>query len=510
MDNTVDNTVSATPGAGTRFLLETRHIAKTFPGVRALDDVSIDVREGEILGLIGENGAGKSTLIKIIGGLYEPDGGEIVWQGEPISHRSPVHAVRLGIEIVPQELSLVPALSAAENMFVGHYPASAGRVRWREIDRSARAIAERLGLTADLRKPAGSLSPAAQRLVMVGRALARDVKLLIMDEPTVSLPEDEVELLLGVIRKLRDEGVTVIYVSHRLEEVIALTDRTTVMKDARVVATRLTSELDKREMMKLIVGHDLDEIFPEQGAALSTQPLMRVRGLSGGRVRDISLDLYPGEVLGLAGLVGAGRTEVVRMLFGADSRESGEVELAGEPVRIDNPRDAIRNGMALLPEDRRNQGGVMQLSVAANVTLPSLRRFSWARSVLRLRAERRAVAERVQELRIVTPSTKQLLKFLSGGNQQKVLIAKWLMTGSRIFIFDEPAAGVDVGAKREIYALIAGLAQRGAGVIVISSELEEIVGLCQRVLVLQEGRLVGELRGTEVSEAAILSLCFVA
>lgn len=503
-------TVGALPGAGVRILLETRNVTKTFPGVRALDHVSVDVREGEILGLIGENGAGKSTLIKIIGGLYQPDGGEIVWQGEPISHSSPVQAVRLGIEVVPQELSLVPALSAAENMFVGHYPASAGRVHWREIDRSARAIAERLGLRADLRKPAGSLSPAAQRLVMVGRALARDVKLLIMDEPTVSLPEDEVELLLGVIRKLRDEGVTVIYVSHRLEEVIALTDRTTVMKDARVVATHPTSEITKQDMMRLIVGRDLDEIFPDHGAALSTQPLMRVRGLSGGRIRDVSFDLYPGEVLGLAGLVGAGRTEVVRMIFGADRRESGEVELDGDPVRIGSPRDAIRSGIALLPEDRRNQGGIVQMSVAANATLPSLRRFSWARSVLRPRAERREVAERVQELRIVTPSTKQPLKFLSGGNQQKVLIAKWLMTGSRIFIFDEPAAGIDVGAKREIYALIAGLAERGAGVIVISSELEEIVGLCQRVLVLREGRLVGELRGTEVSEGAILSLCFVA
>jgi len=503
-------TVDAVPRAASRILLETRNVTKTFPGVRALDDVSVDVREGEILGLIGENGAGKSTLIKIIGGLYQPDEGEIVWQGEPISHSSPVQAVRLGIEVVPQELSLVPALSAAENMFVGHYPASAGRVRWREIDRSARAIAERLGLTADLRRPAGSLSPAAQRLVMVGRALARDVKLLIMDEPTVSLPEDEVELLLGVIRKLRDEGVTVIYVSHRLEEVIALTDRTTVMKDARVVATHPTSELTKHDMMRLIVGRELDEIFPDHGAALSAQPLMRVRGLSGGRVRDISFDLYPGEVLGLAGLVGAGRTEVVRMIFGADRRESGEVELDGNPVRIGSPRDAIRNGIALLPEDRRNQGSIVQMSVAANATLPSLRRFSWARSVLRPRAERREVAERVQELRIVTPSTKQPLKFLSGGNQQKVLIAKWLMTGSRIFIFDEPAVGIDVGAKREIYALIAGLAERGAGVIVISSELEEIVGLCQRVLVLREGRLAGELRGTEVSEGAILSLCFVA
>jgi ribose transport system ATP-binding protein len=336
------------------------------------------------------------------------------------------------------------------------------------------------------------------------------VRLLIMDEPTASLPEDEVELLLDVLRKLRDDGVTVIYISHRLEEVLALTDRTTVMKDSRFVATRPTATLDKHELMTLIVGRELSEIFPDHGAAPSGPPLVSVRGLSAGRVRDISFDLLPGEVLGLAGLVGAGRTEVVRMLFGADPRDAGTIEIDGKPAHIRNPRDAIRHGLALLPEDRRNQGGVVQLSVAANVTLPSLRRFSRGRTVLRPQAERRAVSERVVELSIVTPSTRQPLKFLSGGNQQKALIAKWLMTGARVFIFDEPTVGIDIGAKREIYALIAGLAERGAGVIVISSELEEVVGLCQRVLVMREGRLVGELRGTEVSESAILSLCFVA
>jgi ribose transport system ATP-binding protein len=491
-------------------LLETRNVRKTFPGVVALDDVSIDVQRGEILGLVGENGAGKSTLTKIIAGQYQQDAGELVWDGKVVSHPSPAHAVRLGIEMVPQELSLAPALSAAENMFIGHYPARLGRVRWRAMVREAQSIGERIGLTADLRKPAATLSPADQRLVMIGRALVRDVRLLIMDEPTASLPEDEVELLLGVLRNLRDDGVTVIYISHRLEEVLTLTDRTTVMKDSRFVATRPTAELDKHELMTLIVGRELNEIFPDRGAAPTGAPLVSVRGLSAGRVRDISFDLLPGEVLGLAGLVGSGRTEVVRMLFGADPREAGTIEIDGKPVHIRSPRDAIQHGLALLPEDRRNQGGVVQLSVAANVTLPSLRRFSVGRTVLRQQAERRAVAERVTELSIVTPSTRQPLKFLSGGNQQKALIAKWLMTGARVFIFDEPTVGIDIGAKREIYALIAGLAEQGAGVIVISSELEEVVGLCRRVLVLREGHMVGELTGAEVSEASILNLCFVA
>jgi ribose transport system ATP-binding protein len=491
-------------------LLEARHLVKAFPGVRALDDVSIDVRRGEILGLVGENGAGKSTLMKIIGGIYHADEGELVWEGERITHSSALTAVHRGIEVVPQELSLAPALSGAENMFFGHYPSRAGRVHWKEMRREANAIAARLGLKADLRRPAGSLSPAQQRLVMIARALVRDVKLLIMDEPTVSLPEDEVDLLLGVIRKLRDDGVTVIYVSHRLEEILELTDRVTVMKDARVVETRPTPEMDKQTMMNLIVGRTFEEIFPEQGKAPEGEPLLRVRGLSRRHVRDISFDLLPGEVLGIAGLVGAGRTEVVRMIFGADRRESGTIELFGRPARIASPRDAIRRGIALLPEDRRHQGGLMQLSVAANVTLPSLPRFAWARSVVRRRLERQTVAERIAELRIATPSPRQPLKFLSGGNQQKALIAKWLTTNARIFVFDEPAIGVDVGAKREIYSLVAGLAASGAGVIVISSEIEEIVGLCQRVIVLREGRFAGELRGAEISEAAILERCFAA
>jgi ribose transport system ATP-binding protein len=491
-------------------LLEAIEVQKSFPGVRALDRVSITVHEGEILGLIGENGAGKSTLMKIVAGIHQPDAGRLLWKGSQISHSSPADAVKLGIEVVPQELSLAPQLSAAENMFVGHYPSSVGRVRWRETLRNAIAIGERLGLHADLRRPAGSLSPSQQRLVMIGRALARDVKLLVLDEPTVSLPEDEVTKLLGVLRQLRADGVSMVYVSHRLEEVLELTDRTTVMKDAQLVGTYPTGDLDKQRMMSLIVGRELSEVYPEHGHALSEKPLLRVSGLSGGRVRDVSFDLFPGEVLGIAGLVGAGRTEVVRMLFGADRREAGEVELDGVPVRIRTPRDAIRHGMALLPEDRRNQGGITALSVAANVTLPSLRRFAWARTVLNQRQERRAVTERIEELRVVTPSVRQPLKYLSGGNQQKALIAKWLMTGARLFIFDEPAVGIDVGAKREIYSLIAGLAEKGAGVIVISSELEEVVGLCQRVLVMREGRMAGELRGPEVSEAAILQLCFVA
>jgi ribose transport system ATP-binding protein len=483
---------------------------KAFPGVRALADISIEVSEGEIHGLVGENGAGKSTLIKILGGIYQPDAGEVRWRGETVQHASPAHAIQRGIEVIPQELSLAPGLSCAENMMIANYPSRFGRVRWRALLARAREIAARLELDVDLRKPVGELSAAHQRLVMIGRALARDARLLIMDEPTVSLAQDEVDALLGVIRELRADGVTFLYVSHRLDEIIELTDRVTVMKDAHVTATLPTSELDKRRMMELIVGRPLGEYFPHQGESVGGTPLLSVRNLGRGRVRGVSFDLFPGEVLGIAGLVGSGRTEVARMIFGADRRETGTVEFEGEPLALRTPREAIRKGMAFLPEDRRHQGGVVEMPVAANITLPSLMDFALARIAVRRRAERRTAESRIAELGIVTPSPAQLLKFLSGGNQQKTLIAKWLQTKARLFIFDEPAVGIDVGAKAEIFALIAELAAQGAGVIVISSELEEIIGLCRRVVVMREGTIVGELRGAEISEAAILQLCYAA
>jgi ribose transport system ATP-binding protein len=459
---------------------------------------------------VGENGAGKSTLIKVLGGIYHPDAGEVLWHGETVRHASPAHAIQLGIEVIPQELSLAPRLSSAENMLIANYPSQLGRVRWRTLLSRAREIADRLELDVDLRRPVGELSAAHQRLVMIGRALARDARLLIMDEPTVSLAQDEVDALLAVIRELRAHGVTFLYVSHRLDEIVELTDRVTVMKDARVATTLPTSGLGKRRMMELIVGRPLGEYFPHQGEPEGGSPLLSVRNLGRGRVRGVSFDLYPGEVLGIAGLVGSGRTEVARMIFGADRRETGTIELDGRELALRTPREAIRHGIAFLPEDRRHQGGVVEMPVAANITLPSLMRFARAGIAVRSRAERRVAERRIAELGIATPSPAQLLKFLSGGNQQKTLIAKWLQTEARLFIFDEPAVGIDVGAKTEIFALIAELAARGAGVIVISSELEEIIGLCQRVVVMREGALVGELRGDGISEAAILSLCYAA
>jgi len=492
-------------------LLEVRHLSKVFPGVVALDDVSMNVRAGEVHGLVGENGAGKSTLLKIVSGLYVADGGELLWNGEVTRFRAPPDAVKRGIELIPQELSLAPSLSAAENIMMGIYPAHLGRVRWREVKREAQAVAATIHLEADLSRKASTLSPAEQRLVMIARALARKARLVIMDEPSVSLSEVEVDALKAVVNRLRERQVTVIYVSHRLDEVLELTDRVTVMKDGRVISTDDTSAVSKPLLIEQIIGRSYGEQFPPRRALEPSSPLLSVRDLSGGRVHDVSFALHPGEILGISGLVGSGRTEIVRMVFGADPLEAGEIEIDGRPVKLSHPRHAIRRGLSLLPEDRRGQGAIVNMSIAANVSLPVLRRFAMrGTGLIHQRVEARAVRERIDRLNLSTPSVQRPLKFLSGGNQQKALVAKWEMSDSRVFMFDEPTAGVDVGAKQEIYALIAGLGARGAGVILISSEVEEVVGLCHRVLVMREGRCVGELEGEAISEAAILNLCYEA
>ncbi len=492
-------------------LLQVRGVSKGFPGVVALERADLTVQPGQVHGLVGENGAGKSTLLKIVSGVYHADEGELLWEGKPVSIQMPPDAVKLGIELIPQELSLAPGLSCAENIMMGIYPAHLGRVRWRDVNRRAREVADSVQLRADVRRPAASLPAAEQRLVMIARALARKARLVIMDEPTVSLSEVEVNALKDVVRRLRSDGVAVIYVSHRLDEVLELTDSVTVMKDGNVISTSPTSEVTKQSLIERIIGRSYGDVFPDIAPPAAAEPVLKVSNLSGGRVRDVSFALRPGEILGLAGLVGSGRSEIVRMVFGADPRESGEIEIDGTVRNIGHPRHAIGHGLSLLPEDRRGQGAIVSLSIAANVSLPVVRRFAMrGTGLIRGRQEARAVRERIERLNLRTPSVQRPLQFLSGGNQQKALIAKWEMSDSRVFMFDEPTAGVDVGARQEIYSLISELATRGAGVIVISSELEEVVGLCHRVLVMREGRCMGELAGDHISEVAILQLCYQA
>ena len=473
-------------------LLEVRGVSKGFPGVVALERADLTVQSGEIHGLVGENGAGKSTLLKIVAGVYSADAGEVRWEGHPVSIQVPPDAVKLGIELIPQELSLAPGLSCAENIMMGIYPARMGRVRWRDVNRRAREVADSIQLRTDVRRQAASLPAAEQRLVMIARALARQARLVIMDEPTVSLSEVEVEALKGVVRKLRADGVAVIYVSHRLDEVLELTDTVTVMKDGSVISTSPTSEVTKQVLIERIIGRAYGTQFPEIAAPTAAEPVLKVRDLSGGRVRNINFELRPGEILGLAGLVGSGRSEIVRMVFGADPRETGEIEIDGTARKITHPRHAIGHGLSLLPEDRRGRGAIVNLPIAANVSLPVVRRFSMrGTGFIHSRQEADAVRKRIERLNLRTPSVQRPLQFLSGGNQQKALIAKWEMSDSRVFMFDEPTVGVDVGAKQEIYALIAELAAGGAGVIVISSEMEEVVGPLQP----RVGHARGAVRG---------------
>jgi ABC-type sugar transport system ATPase subunit len=500
---------AATQTTGDHPLLEVRGVTKSFPEVRALDRVAIHAMPGEIIGLVGENGAGKSTLMKIVAGLQAPDEGVLLWNGEEVKDHSPRHAVRRGIEFIPQELSLAADLSVAENLFIGHAPSRFGFIRSRELTRKARELSDRLELRVDVRRIVGSLSPHEKRLVMLGRALARNAKLLILDEPTVTLQEAEISNLLNLVGKLRDEGVTVLYVSHRLDEVLALTDRTTVMRDGRIVTTRPTAELNKREMVALIVGRALADIAAPSRTFQDNTPRLEVRHLSCRQVDDVSFVVRPGEIVGLAGLVGSGRTEIARCIFGADPRTSGEIWVDGELRRIRTPRDAIRAGVVLLPEDRRNQGILGDLSIVANVSLPSMPQFGRFRTFVRQRLERRTVESYTRQLTISAGSLRRPIRYLSGGNQQKALLAKWLMTEATIYVLDEPTVGIDVGAKREIYGLIGDLASRGNSVVLISTEFEELVGLADRVVVIAEGRVVGEVtRGEGMSERAILHLCY--
>jgi ABC-type sugar transport system ATPase subunit len=501
-------------------LLETRGLHRSFPGVLALDDVDFTVGHGECIGLVGKNGAGKSTLIKTLAGVVAPERGEILIDGEPARIDSPRAARALGLTFVHQHLVGASDLSVAENVELGlGFPRRAGMlVDWRGLRRRAGAALERLGAGIDPKAPLSSLSIADQRLVMIAHALAQDARVLVLDEPTASLTEREIERLHTIVRSLVADGVTVIYVSHRLDEIFAICDRVVVMRDGRVVGGAPTGELDRAGLITLITGPMPDD--PDAGRPVRTghpggegaEELLRVEGLTSDAVHAASLVLRRGEVLGLGGLVGAGRTELCRLIFGADRARAGTIAVKGVERRIRSPRDAIAAGIVLVPEDRHTQGVVPAFSVRENITLPSLHRFRRHRAVgVAHRGRERASAQaHVESLTIRTPSTESPTIRLSGGNQQKVVLAKWLERDADVFILDEPTHGIDVGGKEEIYRLIDRLVERGAGVILVSSEFSELVRMCDRALVMSEGRVVGELAGDDLTEHHIVDACFAA
>jgi ABC-type sugar transport system ATPase subunit len=469
-------------------------MSKSFVGVKVLKDVDFDVRPGEVHALLGENGAGKSTLIKMLSGLYTPDAGTITVNGEAMKFSSTRDATAAGIATVYQELLLFPELTVAENVFLGHYPRTAGGwIDWAEVRARTRDLLDQLDtFDLDVDTKVLALSVAQRQRVEIAKALSKNAKILIMDEPTASLVEADVQRLMQVVRQLRERGVGIVYVSHRMPEIFALADRVTVLRDGAHVGTRAIGEVDERELVSMMVGRPIDSLFPKTEAAIG-ETVLEVRNLNHGRhVRDISFSLRRGEILGIAGLVGSGRTELALTLFGMTPATSGEIVMEGKPVSITSPRQARDLGIAYVPEDRGLQGLVKPMAIRKNVSMATIERIS-SGIFIKPAAEARRALEAVKRLSIRCRDIGQPVGELSGGNQQKVVIAKWLETSPKVLILDEPTRGVDVGAKAEIHTIMGELVKQGVAVIMISSELPEVLGMSDRVLVMSGGAITGEI-----------------
>jgi ABC-type sugar transport system ATPase subunit len=493
--------------------IEARGLVKRYPGVLALNNADLTVEAGSIHGLLGKNGAGKSTIIKVLAGVIQPDEGEIKVDGEVTQIHSPHAAGVLGFAFAHQELTDVPNLTVAENVLLGlGYPTAGGAfVRNREMRRRAAVALDRLEAGIDPGAPLTSLSIAERRLVVIARGLAADARFFVLDEPTASLTDSEIEHLDRVLKTLRDEGVAILYVSHRLDEIFAMTDTVTVMLDGAEVHHGKTADIDKAKLIELITGSVIavEKRIPHQTPP-AAPTLLEARGVTvPGTVENVSFELKEGEMLGIAGLVGAGRTELMRALFGADRAASGEILMKGKAVRIKSPRDGLKAGIVLLPEDRKNEGGILDFSVRKNMTLPSLSKFRRGGAPVPSQGrERKAARDLVERLRIKVSDVEYPTRFLSGGNQQKVVLAKWLDSGADVFIFDEPTQGIDVEGKEEVYQLMTALADEGKGVIFVSSEFNELIGTCSRILVMREGELVGQFDGVDISEEELVGACY--
>ncbi len=495
-------------------LLQMLDIDKQFPGVRALDDVRVEVRAGECLALVGENGAGKSTLMKILSGVYPADSGRILIDGQEVHPQNPHHAQSLGISIIYQEFNLFPNLSVEENILIGREPNRAGFVKRRTLRNDALTFLAQLGVDLDPRATVRNLSVAQQQMVEIAKALSLNARIVIMDEPTSALTENETNALFRIIQGLKDQHIGVVFVSHRLEEVVAICDRITVLRDGRNAGDLMTSEATPEQVVHLMVGRPLEELYAGSASPEVGQVVLSVCGLSsGGTAKDaskvvlesIDLDLRAGEILGISGLVGSGRTELARAIFGADAIDEGQILMDGQPVRIRNPRDAIARGIALAPEDRKLQALVLLLSVRENIGLPILSRLSRF-GIVRRSEERRLTERFIEALGVRTPSQTQKVMNLSGGNQQKVVLAKWLACEPKVLIVDEPTRGIDIGAKAEVHALLRELADSGVAIMMISSELPEILRMSDRIVVMREGEVAGELQRSEATQERIMQL----
>ncbi|WP_243229480.1 sugar ABC transporter ATP-binding protein [Microbacterium sp. CIAB417] len=489
-------------------ILRVEGISKGFPGVQALKDVHLEVRSGEVLVLVGENGAGKSTLMKILSGIYTRDEGTITFEGREVELTSPLQAQQLGITIIHQEMNLMPDLTVAQNIYIGREPVSGGFLSERKLNRQTAELLERLEIDLDPRQQVGELTVAKQQMVEIAKALSFNAKVLIMDEPTSALTDSEVETLFALIEQLRARGTGIVYISHRMDELKRLADRVTVLRDGTYIGSLEKSEISIPTIIEMMVGRAIDEGTRPTAREHQNDPVvLDVQNLSTkSLLKDVSFQLHRGEILGFAGLMGAGRTETARAVIGADHRDGGTIAIGGRQVRIRHPEDAVKHGVGYLSEDRKLLGLMLEQDVTFNTVLASLSTYAGAIGWMRDGKAKNQTKQYVQQLRVKTPSVNQIVKLLSGGNQQKVVIARWLMRDCDVLIFDEPTRGIDVGAKEEIYRLMQQLAASGKSIIVISSELPEILRVANRIAVFANGRITGTLRNEEATQEKIMHL----
>lgn len=487
------------------YRIEMKNMTKSFGGIRALRDVSFRVKPGEIHCLVGENGAGKSTLMKILSGAYKMDSGSIFIDGEEVNIQSPARAIQLGIGIVYQEFELAKDLSVAENIFLDKIQKSK-IINWKKINEDAKKVIESLGFHINPKALTKDLSVAYKQIVEIAKVLSKNVKILILDEPTAVLNDSEAEVMFALLRRLKEQGVSIIYISHRLEEIFKIGDTITTLKDGEITGVSPVAQMTTDKVIERMIGRELSDKYPKRNVTIGEE-CIRIEGFSDGYMfKDVSFSVYKGEVLGLAGLVGSGRTEVVRALFGADKRKSGKIYYEGKLTNFQSTRKAVKEGIALIPESRKEQGLVPALNIKKNITLTNIKSVTNALGIFKTGKEN-AIGEKLKEqLRIKADSIETDVFSLSGGNQQKVVIAKWMVTDAKVIIMDEPTRGVDVGAKTEIYALINDLAAQGNAIILISSEMVELLAMCDRLLVMNQGQIKGELQKSDFSEKNIMQL----
>lgn len=489
-------------------IIETKDITMLFPGVRALHNVNIAVRKGEIHAIVGENGAGKSTLMKILSGVQIPTSGQLLIEGQTAHITGPQDATyKYGIGIIHQEFSLVPYLNTVENIFLGREIKKGGLLDKKSMIKKAKELLATLKADFDVMVPVSHLSVANQQFIEIAKATATETKILIFDEPTACLTGNEVVTLFDLIFHLRDQGVTILYISHHLEEIFTLSDRFSVLRDGTYVGTRETASSNQKEMVQMMVGREVETEFPPRISRISDEVVLKINKITTSKVSDIQFELHRGEIIGLAGLVGAGRTEIVRALIGADKSEIYDVEVNGETANIKSTQDSLKYGFGLIPEDRKSQGLVLSMSVKGNCTISVIKEIANAIGLTNNKKERLMVSKSIKELNIKTPTMDQKAKNLSGGNQQKIVLAKWMNTKSQILIFDEPTRGIDIGAKDEIYKLIRELSESGISIIVVSSELEEVLGLSDRIFSIYNGKIAAEMKGSEATPERVMYYC---